>query len=102
MTTGLPMFVRYFLYILAAALGSAALGGGFAAIVAFVSPEFVGDFFPKANAAAGGVSRYAAAVGMVWGLFIGTGVMAFCLLLATIHRIIDAFRGRGQSSTTST
>jgi len=92
------MFARYFLYILVAALGSSALGGGFAALIALVSPEFVADFFPKAGAASDGVKRYAAAVGMVWGLFIGAAVMAFCLLLAVIHRIIDAVRGRGQHS----
>jgi len=96
------MFIRYFLYILAAALGSAALGGGFAALVALVSPDFVADFFPKAVAAPGGVKRYAAAVGMVWGLFIGTGVMAFCLLLALLYRLVDAFRGRTERSKEST
>lgn len=87
-----PLFLRYFIYILIAAVVSAGLGGGFATLIALVSPEFVADFFPRAGA--GGIVRFAAAVGMVWGLFLGAGVMAFCLLLATIHRIIDAFRSR--------
>lgn len=87
-----PLFLRYFIYILIAAIVSSGLGCGFATLIALVSPEFVADIFPRAVAA--GTVRFAAAVGMVWGLFIGTGVMAFCLLLATIHRIVDAFRNR--------
>jgi hypothetical protein len=83
-------FVRYFLYILAAALGSTLLGGAFACLIALLSPEFVkGLFGPVADT---GLVRYAAAVGMVWGLFLGSGVMAFCLFLTTIHEVAGVFQ----------
>jgi len=99
------MFLRYFLYILFAAIASSAVGGGFAYLIATVSPEFVADFFPRASGE--GANRYAAAVGMVWGLFIGAVVMGFSLLLSTIHQIITTFRpgvpkvGDSRSSSTS-
>jgi hypothetical protein len=86
-------FVRYFLYILAAALASAALGGAFACLVAVVSPEFVAGLFAPGRVT--GVVRYAAAVGMIWGLFLGAGAMAFCLLLTTVQQVARAFQKGG-------
>jgi len=87
-----PLFLRYFIYIVMAAVVSAVLGGGFATLVALISPEFVADFFPRSGAA--NTTRFAAAIGMVWGLFLGTAVMAFSLRRTNIHRIIEAFRSR--------
>ncbi len=71
--------IRCFLMILGAALLSAVIGGLFAAGVATLSPEFVGGLFgPQAK----DVVRYAAAVGAVWGIFLGAGAMAFALAVA--------------------
>jgi uncharacterized membrane protein len=73
--------IRNFLLILAAALLSAVIGGLFGAGIAALSPEFVaGLFHPKIES----VVRYAAAVGAVWGVFIGAGAMAFVLVVAAI------------------
>ena len=78
-------FLRYFFYIVAGALASSVIGGLFAGVVAFISPEFVkGLFSPAAGA---DLPRYAAAVGMIWGLFLGTAVMAFSLLLVTAMQV---------------
>jgi len=54
--------------------------------VALVSPEFVKELFSPPNGAS--LPRYAAAVGMIWGVFIGAGVMAFCLGLVTLAHIV--------------
>src|SRR5436190_17555110 len=55
-------FLRYFLFIVAGALVSSLLGGVFACVVAFISPDFVkGLFSPAAGA---NLPRYATAVGM--------------------------------------
>jgi hypothetical protein len=73
--------IKNFLLILAAALLSAVIGGLFGAGIAALSPDFVsGLFSPKTDS----VIRYAAAVGAVWGVFIGAGAMAFGLLVAAI------------------
>ena len=78
-------FLKYFLSIVGGALAASALGGVFACVVALISPEFVATLFSReATAAGGSLVRYAAAVGMIWGLFLGTGVMAFSILLVTI------------------
>jgi len=78
-------FIRYFVCIVAGALVSSLLGGLFACLVSLVSPEFVkGLFSPPAGAS---LSRYAAAVGMIWGIFLGTAVMGFSLLLVTAIQI---------------
>ena len=80
--------IRNFLLILAAALVSSILGALFAVIVAFVSPEFVSTLFsPHID---GSVTRYAAGVGMIWGLFLGTAVMAFSLLIASLVKLTRA------------
>ena len=38
------------------------------------------------------VARYAAGVGMIWGLFLGTAAMAFSLLLITLVHIARVIR----------
>jgi hypothetical protein len=88
-------FVRYFIYIVVGALVSSAIGGGFACVVALVSPEFVASLFSRD--AAGPVVRYAAAVGMIWGIFLGTAVMAFSLLLVTLLHIARVIRKKADA-----
>ena len=53
--------MRYFLYIVAAALGSALLGGAFGCLIAIVSPEFVKGLLSPASESS--LIRYAAALG---------------------------------------
>jgi hypothetical protein len=87
--------IRNFLSILAAALGSSVLGGIFAAVVALVSPEFVRGL--AESKAPESIVRYAAGLGMIWGLFLGTAVMGFSLLISTLVRLtkaLDANRSR--------
>lgn len=73
-----------FLLILGGAVASAALGALFAAVIALLSPEFVSNLFqPETDS----VVRYAAAVGMIWGLFIGAGAMAFVLGLTALVQL---------------
>ena len=52
-------FLRYFFYVLGAALLSAVVGGVFAAVVAMISPEFVKGLFTPQDGAS--LPRYAAA-----------------------------------------
>ena len=86
-------FLRYFLYIVGGALLSSAIGGVFACVVALVSPEFVATLFsPAASSAGHSIVRYAAAVGMIWGIFLGTAVMAFSLLLVTLIHVASVLR----------
>jgi len=40
-------FLRFFVYIVCGALASPVIGGIFACVVAFVSPEFVGSLFGR-------------------------------------------------------
>jgi hypothetical protein len=83
-------FIRYFIYIVAGALISSLLGGLFACVVAFISPEFVkGLFSPPAGAS---LARYAAVVGMIWGIFLGTAVMGFSLLLVTAIQVVKLLK----------
>jgi hypothetical protein len=87
--------VSNFLIIVAAALGSSVLGAIFACVVALVSPEFVRTLF--AVPAGASVVRYAASLGMIWGLFLGAAVMGFSLLITTLVRLtraLDAGRDR--------
>ena len=83
-------FRRDFVSVGAGGLGSSALGGIFACIVAWVSPEFVASLFGRG--ADNSLVRYAAGVGMIWGLFLGTAVMAFSLLLVTLIQIARVIR----------
>lgn len=82
-------FLKYFCYVLGAALLSAIIGGIFASTVALISPEFVKGLFSPHEGAS--LPRYAAAVGMIWGIFIGAGVMGFCLGLVTLVQIAKVF-----------
>jgi len=83
-------FIRYFCYIVTGALVSSLLGGLFACMVSFISPEFIkGLFSPPAGAS---LARYAAAIGMIWGIFLGTAVMGFSLLLVTLIQVARLFK----------
>jgi hypothetical protein len=78
-------FIRYFIYIAVGALVSSLIGGLFACIVSIISPEFVkGPFSPSAGTS---ITRYAAAVGMIWGIFLGTAAMGLSLFLATTIQV---------------
>jgi hypothetical protein len=83
-------FLRYFISIVVGALASSALGGIFACVVAWISPEFVSSLFGRG--ADGSLVRYAAGVGMIWGLFLGTAVMGFSLLLVTLVQVARIIR----------
>ncbi|MDP6526495.1 MAG: hypothetical protein QGI24_06085 [Kiritimatiellia bacterium] len=72
--------IRNFLLILGAALAASVLGAIFAVILAALSPELMRDFFGHKQF----MGRFAASVGMLWGLFIGAGAMAFCLGISAI------------------
>ena len=91
-------FLRYFFYIVGGALASSVLGGVFACVVALISPEFVRTLFsPEASAVGTSLVRYAAAVGMIWGIFLGTAVMAFSLLLVTVVAVARVIRRKADS-----
>ena len=95
-------FLRYFFYIVGGAFLSSALGGAFACVVALVSPDFVATLFsPAASAAGHSVVRYAAAVGMIWGIFLGTAVMAFSLLLITLINVARIIRKKADAQHSS-
>ena len=66
-----------FLIVLCSGVASAVVGAFFGLMLAVIAPELVQDLFSPS----GSVLRYAAGVGMVFGLFIGTGVMGFCMLI---------------------
>ena len=73
--------VQNFLYILGAALFSAILGSVFGVLIAVISPEFAREcLFTGVDQ----IVRYSAATGLLAGLFIGAGAMAFCLLIGAI------------------
>lgn len=61
-------------------------------MVALISPEFVSTLFGPV--AGGSLVRYAAGVGMIWGVFLGTVAMAFSLLLVTLVHIARVIRKR--------
>ncbi len=85
-------FLLYFCCIVGGALVSSVIGGLFAAVVALISPDFVkGLFSPAAGA---DLPRYAAAVGMIWGVFLGTAVMGFSLLLVTMVQVARLIKKR--------
>ena len=89
-------FLRYFLYIVAGALVSSVLGGLFACVVALISPEFVTTLF--GHATRGSLVRYAAGVGMIWGLFLGTAVMGFSLGLVTVVQVARVIRKKNDEA----
>jgi len=73
--------IRSFLFFVLAALVAALVGAVFAVVLAQVSPELARDLFGERVTSP---RRYAAAVGMLWGLFIGVGVMGFCVLISAV------------------
>jgi len=85
-------FLRYFLYILGAAILASIVGGVFASMVALISPEFVKGLFSPPDGTS--LPRYAAAIGAIWGVFIGAGVMGFCLGLVTIVQAARIFTNK--------
>lgn len=76
----------FFVIILVGALLSSLIGGGFGALIATISPEFVTRLFNQT--AESGIVRYAFAVGMIWGVFIGAAVSGFACFLAAIIKIL--------------
>ena len=78
--------VGFFVVILVGALLSALAGGAFGALVATVSPEFVSSLFSQKAEAV--IVRYAFAVGMIWGVFIGAAVSGFACFLAAFIKIL--------------
>ncbi len=83
--------IRYFLAILCAGLASAFLGGGFGALVAMISPEFVRELFYVREGVS--VTRYAFAMGMIWGLFIGAAVGGFSVFLSMLAKFLKIRKG---------
>lgn len=79
--------VIYFSIILLGSLMAAIMGGGFAVLIATVSPEFVTNLF-SLNPTDGSVSRYAFSIGMLWGLFIGVGATCFACGLSALVQMI--------------
>jgi MFS family permease len=78
--------IGFFFIILVGSILSAFVGGAFGALVATISPEFVtGLFSPKDEQ---GIVRYAFAVGMIWGIFIGAAVSGFACFLAAVLKIL--------------
>jgi len=88
-------FLRYFISIVVGALASSALGGVFACVVAAISPEFVHSLF--GHEAHGSLIRYAAGVGMIWGLFLGTAVMGFSMFLVTLVQVARVIRKKADA-----
>jgi hypothetical protein len=88
-------FLRYFVCIVCGALASSAVGGLFACVVALISPEFVSTLF--GGHSRGSLVRYAAGVGMIWGVFLGTVAMAFSLLLVTLIHIARVIRKKSDA-----
>jgi hypothetical protein len=78
--------VGFFTIILVGALVSSLVGGLFGALVATVSPEFVAGLFEQK--AEHGIVRYAFAIGMIWGVFIGAAASGFACLLAAAVKIM--------------
>lgn len=90
--------VGFFVIILVGALISALVGGAFGALVAMVSPEFVSTLFSQKAEA--GIIRYAFAVGMIWGIFIGAAASGFACFLAAIIKILRIrFEHKNEQST---
>jgi hypothetical protein len=90
-------FLRYFFYIVAGALVSSLLGGLFASLVSFISPEFVKGLFSPPEGTA--LPRNAAAVGMIWGVFLGAAVMGFSLFLVTAIQVARLLKEKSDEHT---
>lgn len=81
--------IHFFLIILAGAIRAAVVGGGFAALIGSLSPDFVNNLFGGYGEELSHPVRYAASVGMIWGVFIGAGVAGFCCALSVVLRLIS-------------
>ena len=68
----------------------------FAGVVAVISPEFVKGLFSPPDGTS--LVRYAAAVGMVWGIFLGTAVMGFSLLLVTSIQVAKLLKKKSDET----
>ena len=68
-------------------------------MVAFVLPEFVSSLFGRE--VSGSLVRYAAGVGMIWGIFLGTAAMAFSLLLVTLIHIARVIKKKSDEQNPS-
>ena len=64
------------------------VGGLFGAIVAVVSPELIRSL--ASSPVPDSIVRYAAGLGMIWGLFLGVAVMGFSLLISPLVRLTRA------------
>jgi hypothetical protein len=59
----------------------------FAALVGLLSPEFVSDLFAGYEEEFSHPIRYAASVGMIWGVFIGAAVAGFACGLSVLLKL---------------
>ena len=86
--------MRAFILIVAAGIGCSILGGLFGFAIGSISPEFLRaiTLIPQLGAEVQDAPRLGTAFGMVCGLFLGTAVMAFSLVLQTLREWIT--RGR--------
>ena len=80
--------IHFFLIILVGAIGAAVIGGCFAAVIGLLAPEFVTDLFGGFQEELPHPVRYATAVGMIWGVFIGAAAASFSCALSVIIRLI--------------
>jgi len=78
--------IGFFAVILVGALFSSFVGGAFGALVATISPAFVHGLFSRVEEPE--IVRYAFAVGMIWGVFIGAAVSGFACFLAAVIKIL--------------
>ena len=81
--------ILFFLVILFAALVGAAAGGGFGALIGYISPDFATDLFGYGKDEIPHPMNYAATVGMVFGLFISASVAGFCCGLSALLRLLS-------------
>lgn len=86
--------MRAFVLIVAAGIGCSILGGIFGYAIGAISPEFlqVITFIPHLGATVENAPRLGTAFGMICGLLLGAGAMAFSLVLQTLREGIA--RGR--------
>jgi Na+(H+)/acetate symporter ActP len=78
--------IGFFVAILIGTILAALVGGAFGALVATISPEFVNGLFNLKEEA--GAVRYACAVGMIWGVFIGAAASGFACFLAAVIKVL--------------
>jgi hypothetical protein len=89
--------MREFTLITLAALGSAVLGGLFGALIGWLSPEFISLLTQPRPVSE--PARFGAATGLVAGLFIGTAVMAFGLMIEAARAWVKRLTPRAEGNT---